>query len=186
MTNFLYLGFLAGIALYWLLAPKKETPVIIGLYVLLQYAITLSFWRFSLSERFSILMWFLLVGSFGMLVLFSNKLIIPDSPGLNLILTTVQWAAIFSCFAIIVGQSPYEPLSTDPINDSMSGLTLRTGIKLCGNLIVFICFSLLVLKGERRWGFRESLRDFGPIILYTFLVVFLAYYQLDITQTGVT
>ena len=180
MLNILFIIFIIGCAVYLVVAPRKEVPLIILLHALFQYAMTLVFWIFHMNTYFAgmllgfmVLTTFLLIWARGMN--YSREL-----HSIQMFFSLSQWAILIAVIIFISIKSPYFymfPSSGWNQHINPHQLSIHPAAKLCGNILLFSTFFQLIIGWGRRWTIRKSIIDLGPICIYFAMMGLLRYFQ---------
>jgi hypothetical protein len=189
MLNILYIGFIAAGLLWFLLAGRKEMPLLVITHSVLQYAFTLISWFFQLNPALSALLLVFLMLS-GVLLIWARSLnYSKELISIRMFFSMLQWVVIFAVGVFILTKSPYHymmPSANWQGHVPAHQLAVHPIIKICGNLLIFTTFFHLILNWGQRWQIRKSILDLLPMVIYLVALILIRVYQAMIFTHPIT
>lgn len=180
MLTLLYLVFIGFCLLWFLLASRKELPLLVATHAILQYAFTLVSWFFQLNYALSALLLVFLMITAILLVWARNLNFSRELVSIRLFFSMLQWVLVFAVGIFILAKSPFQyivPSSSWHGHIPAHQLSVHPVIKMGGNLMLFTTFFHLILHWGQRWNIKKSLIDLGPIAIYLIAIAALRFYQ---------
>jgi len=181
--NLCFIGLIMMGAIFFILTPRKEVPVILIIQALLQYVWTLGSWSLKLDTGMTWLLWSWMLSGTLLLLWARNLAYSKELFSIRLFFSVSQWAIILIIGLLIATRSPYEWIG--PVGAGITeGVSLHPAIKLSGNLLIFTTFFQLVLHWGQMWSLRKSVVDLGPIFIYFGTLLLLRFLQFQ-SSSGV-
>lgn len=182
MLNTLFIIFIVICVAYFLIAPRKETPMMILTQGLLQYLWTLGMWGLRLQHLQTSVLLGIMVAT-TMMLLWASRLKVGTSfRAAQLFFTVGGWAVLvmLGIFSSLNGPFIYSTeIAGHPIE-------IHPAIRFSGNLMLFLFFLQLVLNRLQHWTVKHSLITLGPGIIYFGFMLFLRYLQTEIHQAQIS
>jgi hypothetical protein len=176
MLDGLFLFFIALAAVYLLVAPRKEFPLVMIMHTVLQYALTMLAWSGALPPPIAVITMGCMWSAALFMVWVRSWQYSPRLKYVGYMTRVMQWGVLlFSVLDMVwngnagemlVGHSGYE--------STYSLLYIFTEAhRFIGNILVFFAFLQITLHWGQQWAWQKSLWDLMPVVSYFLLVLVL-------------
>lgn len=176
MLDGLFLFFIALAAVYLLVAPRKEFPLVVILHTVVQYALTMLAWQGALPPPIAVLTMGCMWSAALVMIWVRTWAYSPRLQYANYLARVMQWAVLGVAVLDVFGHnSSAEMLVGNALlmDESTLTMVLREANRFIGNLLVFMSFLQIILHWGQHWTVKKSLLDLFPVVGYFMLMLVL-------------
>ncbi len=171
MLDFFYLFYLLSSLAYLFFSPKKEVPLFLLVYGLLQYAITQLWWWPETDGRIAGLLLLFIVLSTGLMLWGKELERDQDRYYATVLMRVGQWLFLVALAVVLGFKRPWVVNeSLEPVWENLAEARswgFPSFAKVGGNLLLFGFWFQVIMGWGESWSWKKSLLDLGPLLLYT-------------------